>query len=147
MKYPKKFKNRLFFGGGIILYHNGKILMQKTEDRDYWEDFGGKTDKEDSSVIETAYRECEEESNQVITKEFLSEMIDKNPDKCHYLLQSNSYFIYLIFVSRKDKEYLKSKNFGKMEKHDKIKREVSWIDPSEELHPRIKYLHKYLKKK
>ena len=147
MKYPKKFKNKLYYGGGIILYHNGKILMQKTKDNDYWEDFGGKTDKEDKTIIETAYRECEEESNKVITKEFLSELIDKNPDKCHYLLQSNSYFIYLIFISRKDKEYLKKKDFGDIEKHDKIKREVSWVDLSENLHPRIKYLYKHLKKK
>lgn len=147
MKYPKKFKNKTFFGGGIILYHNNKILMQKVAGTGYWEDFGGRCDKEDETIIKTAFRECEEESNYNITTEFLSEMIDKNPDKCHYMLQRNTYFIYLIYISRKDKEKLKLSDFGDIEEHDNIKREVSWIDIDEKLHPRILYLKRFFKKK
>ena len=137
MKKKIVFKNREYFGAGVILYHGRKILMQKVESRNFWEDFGGKTDRGDKNIIETSFRECEEESNNILNKEYLMAQIEKNPSRCYYLLQNNKYFIYMIYVNRKEKDRLKSEIFGKCEKHDGIERVVEWISRNEKLHPRI----------
>ena len=139
MKKKIKFKGKDFFGGGVILYHGKKLLLQKVDDKPYWEDFGGKTDREDNTIIDTAFRECEEESNKVLNKEFLESQIKLNKEKCYYMLNNNKYFVYMIYVSRKCKNYLTPELFGDIECHDKIKRKVEWVVKNEklEIHPRI----------
>lgn len=139
MKYKKTFMNKTFYGGGVVLYHGKKLLLQKIEGRDFWEDFGGKTDKKDEDIIETSFRESEEESNRILNKEFLEELIKLNKKKCYYLLQNNTYFIYVIYVPRVIKDTLTSEKFGDMELHDKIRRKVEWVDKGVNLHPRINY--------
>ena len=139
MKQKKTFMDKTFYGGGVILYHGKKLLLQKIEGRDFWEDFGGKTDKEDEDIIETAFRECSEESNSVLNKDFLEELIKLNKKKCYYLLQNNTYFIYVIYVPRIVKDILAPEKFGEKELHDNIKRKVEWVDKSVEMHPRIRY--------
>jgi len=139
MKQKKIFMNKTFYGGGVILYHGKKLLLQKIEGRDFWEDFGGKTDKEDKDIITTAFRECSEESNKVLNKEFLEELIKLNKKKCYYLLQNNTYFIYVIYVPRVVKDKLDSEIFGEKEFHDNIRRKVEWVDKDVDLHPRIRY--------
>ena len=139
MKHKKTFMNKNFYGAGIVLYHGKKLLLQKIDGRDFWEDFGGKTDKSDESIIDTAFRECDEESNNVLNRKFLEELIKLNKRKCYYLLQNNNYFIYVIYVPRLIKEKLISEKFGDTELHDNIKRKVEWVDKSVALHPRIRY--------
>ena len=139
MKHKKTFMNKSFYGGGVILYHGKKLLLQKIEGREFWEDFGGKSDKEDKDIIETAVRECSEESNHVLNKDFLEELIKLNKKKCYYLLQNNTYFIYVIYVPRVVKEKLIPEIFGEKELHDNIRRKVEWVDKDVNLHPRIRY--------
>ena len=139
MKHKKTFMGKNFYGGGIILYHGKKLLLQKVKGEDYWEDFGGKTDKEDENIIETAFRETEEESNGMLNKEFLENLIKLNKKKCYYLLQNNTYFIYVIYVSRSVKDSLTPEKFGDVEKHDGIRRRVEWVDKDVAMHPRIRY--------
>lgn len=139
MKHKKTFMGKNFYGGGVILYHGKKLLLQKIEGRDFWEDFGGKADKEDESIIETAFRECDEESNEMLNKNFLEELIKLNKKKCYYLVQNNTYFVYVIYVPRVVKEMLTSEKFGDIELHDKIRRKVEWVDKDVKLHPRIRY--------
>lgn len=139
MKHKKTFMGKPFYGGGVVLYHGKKLLLQKIDGRDYWEDFGGKTDKEDEDIIETAFREGKEESNEILNREFLEELIELNKKKCYYLLQHNTYFIYVIYVPRIVKDSLTSKKFGESELHDNIKRKVEWVDKDVKLHPRIRY--------
>ena len=136
-KYPKIYKGKTYFGAGVILYNGGKILMQKSENKNYWEDFGGKTDETDKSIIYSAYREAKEESNAVLTHSYLKRLVKKNPEKCYPLQQGNTYFIYMIYVDREEKAKLKPERFGVCEFHDKISRVVDWVDKDVKLHPRI----------
>ena len=133
----KIFQGKKYLGAGVIIYHRNNVLLQKVKSRDVWEDFGGKTDKEDKNIIETAFRECEEESNGILNKEYLEKLIKLNPKKCYYLLQNNLYFIYMIYVSKKEKEYLEHQDFGDFEIHDNIERKVSWVTLEEKIHDRI----------
>jgi len=139
MKHKKNFMKRNFYGGGVILYHGKKLLLQKIEGRDFWEDFGGKTDKEDEGIKETSFREADEESNGILNQEFLDQMIKLNKKKCYYLLQPNTYFLYVIYVSRTVKDMLTPEIFGDKEIHDNINRKVEWVDKDVKLHPRIRY--------
>ena len=136
-KYPKKYKGKDYFGAGVILYNGSKILMQKANNKDYWEDFGGRTDEEDKDIIYSAFREAKEESNGVLTHSYLKRLIKKNKEKCYPLNQINSYFVYMIYVDREEKAKLKSDIFGECEFHDSISRIVEWVDRSVKLHPRI----------
>ena len=140
MKKKIIFQKKEFFGGGIILYHGKKLLLQKVDNRDFWEDFGGRTDRKDKSILETSFREAKEESNGILNEEFLKEQIQKNKSKCYYILNDNKYFIHMIYVTRKTKEELNSSLFGSKECHDGINRKVEWVSKNGELklHPRIK---------
>ena len=103
-KHKIMYENKEYYGGGVILYHGKKVLLQKVSNKKYWEDFGGRTDKEDPHIIETAFREASEESNGIITKEFLEDLIKKNKRKCYRIPQDNTYFVYLIYVPKKIKD-------------------------------------------
>lgn len=136
-KYAKNYKGKDYFGGGVILYNGSKILMQKGKNKDYWEDFGGRTDKEDKDIIYSAFREAKEESNGVLTHSYLKRLIKKNKEKCYPHQQDNTYFIYMIYVDREEKAKLKAEKFGECEFHDEISRIVNWVDRDVKLHPRI----------
>ena len=136
-KYGKVYKGKTYFGAGVILYNGNKILMQKSGNREFWEDFGGRTDEEDKDVIYSAFREAKEESNGILTHSYLKRLIKKNPDKCYPLVQNNTYFIYMIYVDREEKTKLKGDIFGECEFHDGIPRIVDWVEKNVPLHPRI----------
>lgn len=136
-KYGKTYKGKTYYGAGVILYNGSKILMQKADNKDYWEDFGGRTDEEDKDVIYSAFREAKEESNGVLTHSYLKRLIKKNPEKCYPKNQNNTYFIYMIYVDREEKSNLKSDKFGECEFHDGISRIVDWVNRDVKLHPRI----------
>ena len=136
-KNGKKYKDKTYYGAGVILYHGKKILMQKSDNRKFWEDFGGKTDEEDKDVIYTAFREAKEESNGILSHSYLKKLIKKHPEKCYPVEQNNTYFIYMIYVDREEKSKLKSEKFGECELHDSIPRIVDWVERNVPLHPRI----------
>jgi hypothetical protein len=137
MSRLKILDGKKYLGAGIIIYHNNKYLLQKVKNKNAWEDFGGKTDKKDKNIIETAFRECEEESNNILNRNYLIDLIEKNPDRCYYLLQDNLYFLYMIYISKKEKEFLENQDFGDFETYDNIERKVSWVSKKENFHPRI----------
>lgn len=137
-KYGKTYKGKTFFGAGVILYNGNKILMQKADNKNYWEDFGGRTDEEDKDVIYSAFREAKEESNGVLTHSYLKRLIKKNKEKCYPLEQDNTYFIYMIYVDREEKTKLNPEKFGECEFHDRIPRVVDWVEKDKvRIHPRI----------
>lgn len=144
MGYKIKFKGKDFFGSGVVIYHGKKLLLQKVNGQKYYEDFGGRNDSTDKSVIHAAFRECEEESNGVLNEEFLNNQIKKHKEKCYYMLNNNRYFIYMIYVSRKEKEKLTPEIFGDYENHDGIERKVEWVINNEKLplHPRLSKIKK-----
>jgi len=137
-KFKIRERNKNFYGGGVILYHNRQLLLQKRDDKEYWEDFGGKTEKVDEKILETALRECHEESNGVISKDFVMKRLQECPKKCHPVYQGNTYFIQLIYITRKQKREMCLEKFGDEECHDGIRRKVEWVRMDSKLHPRIR---------
>lgn len=133
MRKKIKFKGKEFFGAGVVVYHGKMVLLQKVKGRNFWEDFGGRTDSRDENIIETAFRECSEESNNILNKDFLNLQLKNNKNKCYYILNDNKYFVYMIYVSRKDKKLLDSSLFGKKETHDGIERKVDWVTKDDNL--------------
>ena len=137
-KHKIMYEDKEYYGGGVILYHGKKVLLQKVSNKKYWEDFGGRTDKEDPHIIETAFREASEESNGIITKELLEDLIKRNKRKCYKIAQDNTYFVYLIYVPKRMKGEMTKESFGEREPHDGITRFVEWVEKSVHFHPRLR---------
>lgn len=121
-----------------------KIWLFRNQNHLY-SDTGGKTDKEDLTIIETAIRETVEETNghlfsykhnfetckQILMKEF--EKQKPNPiyvESCKYIL----FPLRLMYKNR----FLSLKRFGKKELHDNLIHSYKWLDyiPNN-IHPRL----------
>lgn len=137
--------NPIRAGGAIIYRHNrGKIelLLIKTDRNGIaYEDFGGKTDKLDTSIMGTIAREVYEESNSLIR-------IEKqiNNSKSYYDTRSK-YLLYVIKANSYEKR-LRSYMFGNREdgvvplpNGELPIRTIEWVDinklPNLHLHPRL----------
>ncbi len=162
-----KFKNidrRLFYyeddiekpisAGGVLLFKKDEVLVQKIQKDDTFQysDFGGKTDLEDKSIMETIARELGEEMNFGI----IDKKDGKNMDSVgikKFLqngLKKKLYFpnakYFLIFVQFNENKYsLSMDQIGQQEELDQIPRTVEWITFqqfidshfSHNLHPRL----------
>ena len=122
--------------GGVIFYKLDKttkeikLLLQYTErissdkiKRHVYEDIGGKTDKMDKSITDTIIREVLEETNGVINKNQLDELLINN----HYIYSPNTKY-YLVLVESKDISKIDRRAFGKVELTSGKKRQFHWID-------------------
>lgn len=109
--------------GGALFYHKNKLLMIYS--RNNYEDFGGKTSLEDNSIEMTIAREVEEESNNIISRDFvLSKIQDEKNDIDRYYIPQSKYLVYLIELDN----FIDVELFGDLEITDNIKRNVEWID-------------------
>ena len=112
--------------GGVMFYtydkksRDLKFLMIKNRNR--YEDFGGKTDSEDSSIEETIAREVEEESNGIFKK---TDILDRIKDKKPIYTKNSKYLIY--FCKLKKNENYNTDIFGDREFYEDIPRTVEWI--------------------
>lgn len=109
--------------GGVIFYYFSEktVELLMIKHNNIYEDFGGKTDKQDKTFIDTVSREVDEESNGIFKKEEIEKKIkDKKPvyTKC------SKYILYFIELDDK----IDSKKFGTKEFTDNIYRTVKWID-------------------
>jgi 8-oxo-dGTP pyrophosphatase MutT (NUDIX family) len=102
----------------LIQYEKGLLL----------DDFGGKVDNTDETIFDTIIRETQEETNNVIKKNFIINEICMNNFKTFYHPYSK-YFLILIQV--KDDFYPDTNIFGKKEQHENIKRTVHWFNFNE----------------
>jgi hypothetical protein len=121
-----KFNNNEIKAAGILFYRISKkkrklqFLMIKDNNNTY-SDFGGKTDKCDKNMKETALRETLEESNHIFNKKVIEDqMVNDNPI-CNIKSKYALYFYELIKVQ------FKCNDFGSYELHDNIKRTVKWV--------------------
>lgn len=110
--------------GGLIFYkinkdnHEPEFLMIKCCGK--YEDFGGKTDSQDNSIIDTVSREAEEESNGIFKKKRVKGLIKNRPGS--YCKHSK----YIVYVCKAKRDYDPAE-FGEKEYHDNIERTVEWI--------------------
>ena len=139
---------------GILCYVYHKSFNEQIKDKksgylenqnNIYSDTGGKTDKIDKSIIDTAIRETVEETNghlfssrhnyeiceKILKKEFKRQK--PNPiyvDNCKYLL-------YPLRLRYKNK-FLSLKRFGDKELHDDIQHSYHWLDKiPKNIHPRL----------
>lgn len=139
---------------GILCYVYHKSFNKEIKDKKIWlfrnqnniySDTGGKTDKIDKSIIDTAIRETVEETNghlfsskhnyeiceKILKQEFKRQT--PNPiyvDNCKYLL----YPLRLRYKNR----FLSLKRFGDKEIHDDMHHSYHWIDKiPKNIHPRL----------
>jgi hypothetical protein len=126
---------------GCLIYKivNNEILVLLIENGWAVEDLGGMFDPEDESILVTASREAEEESNGAIKA---SAIIDRLKTSETLYMKDGKYLIFFVQAS-KEEESLKKEDFGSVEKTDNIQRTIDWIPLGKwnlkKLHRRLHY--------
>jgi hypothetical protein len=136
--YYNNDKNKPIRAGGIIFYKKDeltkqiKVLMQYTErigidgiKRNVYEDIGGKTDEKDLCINDTIIRETVEETNDIIKKETIKELLDKDN---HYIYLKKSKYYLILVESNKIIVDINRRTFGKEEILSGKLRQFHWID-------------------
>lgn len=136
--------------GGVIFFRRvGKsvqLLMIKCRNKSgkmEYEDFGGRTEKGDSSIEETVAREVDEESNGIFSRDDIQKQLLTATSKYNLI---SKYCLYLLELT----EYIDPKEFGDIEIYEQIPRTVEWVNLNKigkiPLHIRLKSLrcHKFL---
>lgn len=108
--------------GGVLLYDSNLNFFMIHSSRGY-EDFGGGIDKNDKNVYDCVAREAYEESNKIFNKSSIKKRIKKVVPVYN---EKSKYFLFIIPMTKKE-EKINVSEFGKMEEHDKIKRNVEKI--------------------
>jgi 8-oxo-dGTP pyrophosphatase MutT (NUDIX family) len=127
------------FAGGVLFYRYNKnrieVLVSKKKDQ--YEDIGGKTDPYDLSILHTAAREVEEETNAIIKSRHITPLLYKA--KKLYSVQ-NKYVLYLV----KANKYIRKLTTNQFHTHEllyDIPRTIHWVPlmelHSKKLHPRL----------
>lgn len=89
------------------------------------DDFGGKVDNVDMSVYQTIARETSEETNDLISKQFILDQLSETKYVSFYT-QSSKYYFIAIQVS--NDFFPNTEIFGNDETYEKIPRTVHWFD-------------------
>ena len=111
------------------------VLLQCKKENGIFEDFGGRVDFNDTTLTESAARECAEESNGILDKKTVQKEISE--DFSHYS-RSGKFCLFFVQIAP-----IHPSAFGDMENHDGIPRTCHWIKLSAvrlyNLHPRLRY--------
>lgn len=126
-------KNNPVRAAGILIYRRNmdtsiEFLMINNPFDKYYEDFGGKTDKSDEYIIDTAARETREETNNILYDKMIYNLIKYNLEKIFYI-NTSKYVLYIV----KCNEFIQNINptiFGKIELHTGYERTIEWISKS-----------------
>jgi hypothetical protein len=108
--------------GGVLLYDSNLNFFMIVSSRGY-EDFGGKIDENDKDIYDCVAREAYEESNGIFNKSSIKRRIKKVKPIYN---KKSKYLLFVIPMTKKE-ENISEKDFGKMEKYDKIKRNVELV--------------------
>ena len=144
--YNKNNNNEIKAGGVMFYYYNRKkntiyFLMIKNEKA--YEDFGGKTEKQDNHIDDTVCREVAEESNFIFTEDYVNKKIKTGVS---LYTKRSKYLLY--FCKLEESEYMNPTIFGNKEIYENINRTVEWIPYSSlmnndfiknKLNPRLKF--------
>jgi hypothetical protein len=128
-------KNRVYVSAGVLPYTIDSVgtyyfLLQRltNEDRKWtYEDFGGRSKKEDTCIKDVAFRECHEETNNLepFTPDFLDRQL-KDKRSVIYRINECKYMMYFIYVPPELKEDLDLDKFG-IKNDDEQFRVLEWI--------------------
>ena len=120
---------RAITAGGILIidYKNERCLLQYNSNKDRWDDFGGKAEFEDDTIIHTMIRELYEESNKLIGDE--TNKINLSNAEFFYIKQAK--YILAVLDSKSIKIDDDLTKYGSLEVHTNIERYVKWVDCSE----------------
>lgn len=157
----------MYKAAGIIFYRidkfgNFEFLLQTKhyKNKIYIEDLGGKKEKIDNSIFETAAREAAEESNAEfiqsnimqydikvkLCKIYFLKLMSENIIKLPY--KKNYYMLYLVNIPYHSTDNL---DFSDTENHPKfiIRRKIKWWTINEikntgvkKIHPRIRHFYR-----
>lgn len=103
-----------------------KLLLIKYSDVNWprLDDFGGKIEISDMSVFDSMTREVSEETNNIITEEYLKMIINENTPT--FYTKQSKYHLWLIKVN--NNEFQDTNIFGNIEYSDNIERIIDWYD-------------------
>lgn len=121
--------DQIVSSGGVLLYrfNDDQMELLLVNSRGGFEDFGGKIDNADKTIYKTVARETFEESNKLINKKTLESRLKTAP----YVYVKRSKYVCFILEANNDESQLKSSDFGQIEIHDNIKRNVKWVKLSD----------------
>jgi hypothetical protein len=117
--------------GGVLFTHpdlgylmQKKIIQKANKDpRPEFSDFGGKTDKVDTDIVDTIVRELAEETNNKLTLT----RAELESGKARYFSDSK----YILFIVAAPNSYSKEiSEMGDRESHDGYLRTVEWVKPT-----------------
>lgn len=116
--------------GGVLYYKKVgdsiELLLIKRDDKDYYEDVGGKTSPEDKNVFDTVAREVDEETNKKMPYEVVMEQIKKAPS----IYVNNSKYILFLVEATPEQQLFTTEDFSNLETHENISRTIHWVDMS-----------------
>jgi hypothetical protein len=93
--------------------------------RNVYEDIGGKTDEKDLCINDTIIREIVEETNDIIKKDIIKELLDK--DNHNIYLKKGKYYLILVEANKTIID-INRRTFGKEETFSGKLRQFHWID-------------------
>ena len=130
--------------GGVLYYKKVgdsiKLLLIKRDDKDYYEDVGGKTSPEDKNVFDTVSREVDEETNKKMSYNVVMDQIKKAPS----IYVKNCKYILFLVEATPEQQLFTTEDFSNLETHENISRTIHWVDVSiymdnkHEFNPRMK---------
>ena len=111
----------------MIIYriNDGKLQLLMIESSRGIEDIGGRTAVGDTCIDDTISREVSEETNNIITAEMARHLLQNTFVIDHY--HTNGKYQIKIVNATDEIIKLESYQFGDMEIHDKIERNIKWI--------------------
>ena len=134
--------NKPYLSAGVLFYsldQQGNIyfMLQHVKEKPWkYEDFGGKSQNGDQTIMDVAIRECCEELNEIFDKSFFMKR-----ECIQYLIPDSKYVLYLFSL---DPEYINcnTQHFGNHETLTGVKRDVVWLTYRElvehrAIHPRL----------
>lgn len=132
----RKHKNAISAGGCVFykITSDGKIhlllskyhcIKSKGKNKNKHDDFGGKVETIDDSIIMTIARETAEETNNVITKDFMIDKINNSRYNAFYTGSSKYYF---VAIKVDETFFPNTELFGMKEEHSNADRQIMWIE-------------------
>jgi len=95
--------------------------------RPRFDDLGGKVDESDSDVNDTISREISEETNGVITYEFMQTHLHHNSTTTNIFYNKSSKY-YVVVLQVDETFHPDTSVFGDFEETDRIHRVINWMD-------------------